>query len=358
MEREAPSASAPPAYARFIPSRAVRKDLRPAVLLVAAFSCVYGVIAAAAVLRRRDNYGGHLPNSLDTIYLVLAVLYCVCAAIEAFGVAAAYRASIRLVRTYFYGAASVALIVTAAEVLRLVVHFTQKSAILKACADSYATDVTSGSASTADVTAYCQASWQNATYLDVALLVFSLIVSFFFASLAASYLHQLKNPSVLRTHTPSHHFGPAASAQYSVPPYGHGVPLEPYPSAGVPPSYPYSANPYPAAAAPGAAAPSYDNPYGFKPPTDDKDHLSSTSHVELGGAQDHNPFDESVQYQPQPHHHHQTQTLLVRRPGETVEEFEERQHEHDQQQQQDDNARFGRGESTETVTLEGGGRRV
>jgi len=45
----------------------------------------------------------------------------------------------------------------------------------------------------------------------------------------------------------------------------------------------------------------------------------------------------------------------VRREGETVEEFEERQHEHDQAQER---RRGGFGESTETVTLEGGGRRV
>ncbi|GAA5836668.1 hypothetical protein JCM3766R1_006984 [Sporobolomyces carnicolor] len=339
LEREPPSSStAPPSYTRFIPSSAVRKDLRPAVILVAAFSFIYGIIAGAAVLRRRNGYDGYLPTSLANIYLVLAILYFFCAAIEGFGVFAAYRASIKLVRSYFYGAASVALIVTAAEILRLVVHYTSKSAILKACQDSYSSDVSSGSATSADVISYCSDSWRNATYLDIALLVFSLVVSFFFASLAASYLHQLKNPSILRTHAPNI----APSAAYA-PPYG--VPLQPYPSA-VPP-YPYSANPYPAGQ--DGQAPSYDNPYGFKPPTDDK-HYSTSDHYEhASGPAQANPFEDSVQ--------HQTHTLLVRRPGETVEEFEERQHEHDQAEER---RRAGNafGESTETVTLEGGGRRL
>lgn len=282
-------------------------------------------------MRRRNNYDGNLPSSLSTVYLVLAILYFVCSAIEAFGVAAAYKASITLVRSYFYGAASVALIVTGAEILRLVVHYTQKSAILKACQDSYASDITKGTATTAEVVSYCSDSWRNATYLDVALLVFSLLISFFFASLAASYLHQLKNPQLLRTQAPNL----APSAHYA--PYG--VPLQPYPSA-VPP-YPYSANPYPNQE---GQVPSYDNPYGFKPPADDKD---SSQHDNSGPP---NPFEESVQHQ-------QHQTILIRRPGESVEEFEERQHEHDQEQERRRGGN-GFGESTETVTLEGGGRRV
>ncbi|GAA5982086.1 hypothetical protein JCM5350_000639 [Sporobolomyces pararoseus] len=294
---------------------------------------VYGIIAGAAVLRRRQGYDGNLPSSLETIYLVLAILYFTCSAIEAFGVVAAYKASIKLVRSYFYGTAGVALIVTAAEVMRVVVHFSQKSAILKACQDSYASDISSGSATSSQVVSYCADSWRNATYLDIALLVFSLIISFFFASLAASYLHQLKNPALLRTHAPNL----APSANYASP---YGVPLQPYPSA-VPP-YPYSANPYPSGQDNGQV-PSYDNPYGFKPPpTDDKDFSSH-----YGGQAQSNPFEESIQ----------SQTLLVRRPGETVEEFEERQHEHDQAEERR-RAAQAFGESTETVTLEGGGRRV
>ncbi|GAA5898564.1 uncharacterized protein JCM6883_003353 [Sporobolomyces salmoneus] len=339
MQREAPESPAnPPSYSRFIPSSAVRRDLRPAVILVASFSCVYGIIAGAAVLRRAHSYDGHLPTSLSNVYLVLAILYFFCAAIEAFGAIAAYKASIKLVRSYFYGAASVALIVTAAEILRLVVHYTQKSAILKACQDSYASDIKSGNATSSQVVSYCADNWRNATYLDIALLVFSLIVSFFFASLAASYLHQLKNPALLRTHAP--HLAP--SAAYA-PPYG--VPLQPYPSNSAVPPYPYSANPDPAGG-PDGQAPSYDNPYGFKPSSDDKEYDHSHQ------AQSSNPFEDSVQHQ------HQTQTLLVRRPGETVEEFEERQHEHDQAEERRRRAENAFGESTETITLEGGGRRL
>ncbi|GAA5824495.1 hypothetical protein JCM10212_000302 [Sporobolomyces blumeae] len=354
VQREPPSN--PPAYARFIPSSATRRDLRPAVILVASFSCIYGIIAGAAILRRRNNYDGHLPGSLETIYVVLSVLYFACSAVELFGVLAAWRAQIKLVRTYFYGSVVVGFVVTAAEVLRLVVHFTQKSSILKACQDSYSSDVSSGNVSQSDVTQYCNDSWRNAGYLDVALLVFSLFVSFFFASLAASYLHQLKNPALLRTQAPS--------AAYA-PPYG--VALEPYPSQ-LPP---YGQSPYapPAPHYPpphsgsgeGVAAPGYDNPNDYKAGSDNKDDPRDGG--AFGSTFHPNPFEDEVEHQ----NGNQTTTttttttttLLIRRPGETVEEFEQRQHEHDLERDRRAGSRGdGFGESTETVTLEGGGARI
>lgn len=63
----------------------------------------------------------------------MAILYFVCAAIEIFGCFAAYRQSIAHVKLYFYGSASVAVIATAAELSRLVLHFTDKAAIQAAC---------------------------------------------------------------------------------------------------------------------------------------------------------------------------------------------------------------------------------
>lgn len=161
-------------------------------------------ISGAAVLRRRNGYDGFLPASLSTVYLVLAILYFFCSAIELFGVVAAWKSSIKLVRSYFYGAASVAIIVTAAEVMRLVVHYTQKSAILKACQDSYVTEVSKGTATTAEVISYCQDSWRNATYLDIALLIFSLFISFFFASLAASVRYCTFSSQIVGSRSNSH----------------------------------------------------------------------------------------------------------------------------------------------------------
>lgn len=105
------------------------------------------------------------PSKLALIYIILAALYFVAAAIELFGIVAAWKSSIRFARTYFWGSAVVALIVTGAELVRTIVHFTDKSAIIDACKQSYSSDISSGSLSSTDVASYCQDSWNNMTYV-------------------------------------------------------------------------------------------------------------------------------------------------------------------------------------------------
>ena len=156
-------------------------------------------------------------------YLVLAILYFVCTAIEIFGIAAAYRASVPLVRAYFWAAATSAVVVSACEVVRTTLHFTKKGEIVAACIDSYSTDVARGTYSNSDVSSFCNDSWRNSSYVssfsfpgrrhlqqltqleypharththtqvDIAILVFTFFISFFFASVAASFLHQLQH---------------------------------------------------------------------------------------------------------------------------------------------------------------------
>jgi hypothetical protein len=117
---------------------------------------VYGLCAGAAVIRRRNETD--TSSKVDTVYLALAVLYFTAAAIEIFvssdaalrrslrpwanpsllcrtlqGIGAAYKQSIKLVKYYFVGSASVAVIVTAAELMRVIVHFTDKVSSLALC---------------------------------------------------------------------------------------------------------------------------------------------------------------------------------------------------------------------------------
>ncbi|BGO90418.1 hypothetical protein NBRC10512_004097 [Rhodotorula toruloides] len=312
---------------RFIGRRASRSNLRPVVIIVACFSAIWGIIVAATYLRRRNDAG--TPSKLALIYIVLAILYFVAAGIEIFGILAAWKSSIRFARTYFWGSAVVALIVTGAELIRTVVHFTEKSSIIDTCKQSYANDISNGGLSSSDVATYCKDSWNNMTYFDIALLIFSILLSLFFASLAASFLYQLQNPQTLRTHA----VNAANSAQYA-------YPLQPY-SGGMQPPYPASAMPYGGPAPPlytgGADAthlPSYDNPYGIHP-SDEKLGSDAGPYAPPPGPppQAQNPFADQVEHAPP-----------VRRDGESAESFEQKQHEYDQ--------RMRAGESTETVTLE------
>ncbi|GAA5873348.1 hypothetical protein JCM1840_000032 [Sporobolomyces johnsonii] len=349
-QREPPT-DAPPSYARFIPSRAAKKDLRPAVLLVSAFSSIYGIVAGAAVLHRRSDDSSSIPAKLSTVYLVLAILYFFCAAIELFGFAAAWRSSIRLVRSYFWGSATVAVVVTAAEIMRVVVHFTDKADIINTCESSYSSDISNGTATSADVTSYCTDQWQNNSYVDIALLLFSFFLSFFFASLTASYLHQLQNPQLLRTHAPTL----AASSQYA-PTLSGAYPLQPYPSSSsAVPAYPGPTGPYrPPSYAPGQL-PTYDNPYGVALGAEKDDGSGAGAGGGAAeGTKGDSPFADYVERMHDQRGMPEQTTLLVRRPGEGVEEFETRQAEHEAELER---RRVGAyGESTETVTLEAGRR--
>ncbi|GAA5867260.1 hypothetical protein JCM3774_002391 [Rhodotorula dairenensis] len=351
MQRQSPDAPPPPyALQRFLPGRTRRTNLRTVVLVIAFFSAIWALVVGASYIRSRNR--DSLPSNLELPYLILAILYFFCCGIEVFGVGAAYRASIPLVRAYFWASATSAIVVTACEVTRTVLHFTKKGDIVAACVNSYSSDVARGAYSSSDVSSFCNDSWQNSSYVDIAILVFTFFVSFFFASVAASFLHQLLHPETLRTQVAQ-----AASSQYA-------YPLRPFDSnlsGGMPPPmYPEGQQPLP----------SYDNPYGVSV-SDEKlsapgfgsndNRNSTTSYAPSPGPPPPprattNPFADQVEHQP---------SALVRRPGESADDFEQRQHEHDLAAQSGHGdgagvaAMYGSSEadrdasaSTETVTLE------
>ncbi|GAA5904401.1 hypothetical protein JCM6882_008901 [Rhodosporidiobolus microsporus] len=297
---------------------------------------IWGIIAGAATLRRRNEYD--YPSKVDTIFLVLSILYFACAALEAFGFFAAWRQSIQLARTYFWISASVAMIVTAAELMRTVIHFTEKTGIINACIASYKSDISSGRLTQSTVDDFCHDRWRSTSYFDIGLLIFSFFVAFFFASLAASWLHQLKNPQLLRTHATQ--LNPAAASNQ------YAYPLEPYGSNQ--PGYPHSASPYGFAPPPsygpgGPQLPDYDNTYGASVSDDKTPAPGSGSYAPPPGPPPaaSNPFADQVEH-----------VELVRREGETGEEFEQRQHDHEQEMERTRQRFAG---SMENVALGGRG---
>lgn len=149
-------------------------------------------------------------------------------AIEVYGFGAVWTRRLKLVRIYFLSTALAALVVTAAEVLRVVFHFVDKGAIIQSCVNQQLalnSDPNYQPITQTQAESLCTSSWNNSTWIDILLLIITAIVAFIFASLAAAYYHQLLNPATLRTQTA------APSSAYT-------VPLGPYPP------YPQSADPY------------------------------------------------------------------------------------------------------------------
>lgn len=158
------------------------------------------------------------------------------AIIEAYGIAAAVSAKIPLVRIYSILSFFAVAVVAAVEVLRLVLHFTFKKALISNCVNDlsgqtetiqnggiFSPHTVSQPISTADATNACNNAWSNDTFQDVAwllvsaselfetfshfwLLTFGLVLGFLFATVTLAYYRQLMDPSLLRTQAPSSAF--------------------------------------------------------------------------------------------------------------------------------------------------------
>lgn len=73
----------------------------------------------------------------------------------------------------------------------------------------------------AQAQSYCSTSWTNGIYYRIGYLILTTLLALIFASLAASYLHQLQHPELVRQNV--NNTGNRAQPSYN-------YPLAPYPS--------------------------------------------------------------------------------------------------------------------------------
>ncbi|KAI5479683.1 capsular associated protein [Pseudohyphozyma bogoriensis] len=248
MSTRAPVPDAPPAYAT-LPLRVYKNDMRPVVMICTAFATIWGLAIGVQFIKdMRDGNSESPPfrrclrilrtseadaprhlssrsgisttdtSALKTFYLVLAILYFFCAAIEAYGLGAAYTRRLRLVMFYFWASVLAAIVVSAAEILRVVIHFSYKSQIISVCvADEMDANTANDTITETQANTLCTNSWGNSTWWDIVLMLLTFVLAFLFSSIAASFAHQLANPSVLRTQAA--HLAPSAAYNYPLAPY-------------------------------------------------------------------------------------------------------------------------------------------
>jgi len=148
--------------------------------------------------------------------IVLGVMYSVAAVIEAYGVFAAITNKIPLVRIYAMLSFFVVALVTAIEVMRLVLHFTFKKTLIDNCVNDirgltvtqsdggfFNPHTTTNTISDSEATNDCNHAWSNGIFQDVAWLLVAAIAGFVFATVNYAYYRQLIDPSLLRTQAPS-----------------------------------------------------------------------------------------------------------------------------------------------------------
>jgi len=209
--RPPPPSGHPPPYAF---SRYFNYNLRPVVIAVAVAAAVYAIIWGASAFSSLSPDKSHNLGQLVPFDITLGSVYMAVAAIEIFGIWAAIRQSRPMVRLYVMLSLFAVVIIFGTEILRLVVHFKFKQPMIKECiaiaSSNSTTDDNFGFIGShhahglqlPDAMDYCNDAWSRNTFSDIAWLVFSLIASLIFSSIAYSYYRQLLDPSSLATRYP------------------------------------------------------------------------------------------------------------------------------------------------------------
>jgi len=194
------------------------------------------------------NYFKQFLTQLATFNVVIGSLYSVVAAIQVFGVFAAVKATIPLVRLYSIASLVALLCVLAAESIRTAVHFKFKGQLIDECTNELTGVVirqggffrsVSKTLTTDEARSICNDYWNHDSFSDIAWLIAALLLGLFFVSTTFSFYRQLLDPSSVRT-SPSNVYrlqarGMYPTAQGPIPGY---APYNPQPDY-VPPYDPH-----------------------------------------------------------------------------------------------------------------------
>jgi len=201
--RPPPPSGQPP---RYVFSRYYRANLRPVIIGVGILGAAYALIWGGSSF---SNLGADKSQNLGQLVpfdIGLGTAYMTVAAIELFGIWGAIRQSLSIVKLYAMLSLVIAVITFGAEILRLVVHFKFKKAMIDQCtivaqsndggtSNDFFGNRRAHGLNPSDASDFCNDAWSHSTFSDIAWLIFSLIGSLIFSSLAFSYYRQLLDPT-------------------------------------------------------------------------------------------------------------------------------------------------------------------
>jgi len=241
---------APRSMARSIYSR----NLRPVVIAIGGLSALWTLLWAISSFQDvnldKDN---NFPN-LANFSIALGAMYTLTCVIEVFGVFAAVTQRLPLVKAYAGASVVSGIVVTAASLMGVVVHFIDKNDIIKEC-----TKVSTGSTlnyrfglfgsssqdtlSQSEAAAFCQDGWDHASWSNIISLLFEIFLGILFSVIAIAYYRQLLDPTSAANafRAPSNRMRGNLYPDHYNPPYNASVPNLGYgsgPSAYAPPPGP------------------------------------------------------------------------------------------------------------------------
>jgi len=219
MSSRQPPPGAPPSYA--FANRLYRYNLRPVVLTIATLSALWALLSSIGFFRSISTERADNVPKLATFSIVLGALYAGMFALEAFGVLAAVTQRVPFVRIYAFLSAIAALIVIAAGLIQVIVHFTLKADIVSECTDLSENQtiavypfglfgpVHHDILSPEDAASWCNDAWDHDSWADIVSLLITIFLAGLFSVIAFSYYRQMLDPSSVAnsSRVPAERFG-------------------------------------------------------------------------------------------------------------------------------------------------------
>jgi hypothetical protein len=219
-----------------------------------ALSALWTLLWASSLFRdiaidKHNNF-----PKLATLSLVMAVMFMVACLIEALGFVAALTQRLALIRIYAPGSVLSCLLVVAASLIGVVVHFTNKNDLITECvniATGEEVDFRFGwfgpsvhdTLTRPEAEAFCQDGWNHDSWSTIVSLLIDAGLGVLFSAIAFAYYRQSLDPaSAANTfRAPPNQMRGGAYPEHYNPPYNSSVPNLPYgagPSAYAPPPGP------------------------------------------------------------------------------------------------------------------------
>ncbi|KJA21274.1 hypothetical protein HYPSUDRAFT_55552 [Hypholoma sublateritium FD-334 SS-4] len=204
MDRRAPPPQgAPPSYA-FV-ARMYRRSLRPVVLACSVLAGLWTLFSGIGFFRNASFWSDHNESKLHISSIILGALYMGVLVIELVGLHAAASQKVAPARAYAWLSALAVLIIAATGLIRVVLHFTEKSAIINTCATvtqdedvffpGFFGPVNAGRLDPLDAQQWCQNQWDRDSWSDIVAFLIITTLATFIAAIAFAFLRQLLDPT-------------------------------------------------------------------------------------------------------------------------------------------------------------------
>ncbi|KAG8713632.1 hypothetical protein FRC09_018504 [Ceratobasidium sp. 395] len=247
MDMRPPPPSGPPPRYNFM-QKMYRYNLRPVALTCGILAWLWTLLWS---IRSFQDVGGDRISFPRVVAfdITLGSLYAVACAIETFGVFAMFGQRTKLVGIYSWASVGAVIVVIAAELIRIILHFSLKGSLIDQCTKENTGDVvisrggfwdptTSTTLTETDARNWCNDAWNRGTFADFAWFIVSALLGFMFVSVNFAYWRQLRDPTSVVSRYPrapseQYHMGampphqpqqynPYAQQQYN--PYSYGQP--------------------------------------------------------------------------------------------------------------------------------------